>query len=121
MKIFLSHSREFDYQKNLYQPLQASALYKKHSFFFPHEKKKAEHTREVIKNSDLILAEVSYPSTGQGIELGWADAAKIPILCISKEGAGVSGSLKYITSNFLIYLNSQDLISQLSKKLNQSV
>ena len=117
MKIFVSHSRNFDFENELYKPIRASALNSEHDFFLPHENQQSVNTHEVIKNSDLVLAEVSFPATGQGIELGWADAAKIPILCISKNGADISGSLKYITNDFLIYSSAQDLLSQLEAKV----
>ena len=33
--------------------------------------------------ADIVVAEVTDPSHGVGIELGWAILRKIPILCIS--------------------------------------
>ena len=64
---------------------------------------------------DIIIAEVSYPSTGQGIELGWADVFKIPIICIYKEGYKYSGSINKLTEKFIVYKNSQDLIKKLER------
>lgn len=64
MKIYVSHSREFDFEKDLYEPLRNSALKWDNTFFFPHEAGRDVNTKEEIKNSDLILAEVSFPSTG---------------------------------------------------------
>ena len=65
------------------------------------------NTKEVIKNSDLLVAECSSNSTGQGIEIGWADSFNIPILCIYKTGSFISSSLKFITNNIISY-NSLD-------------
>lgn len=39
-------------------------------------------TKDIIKTCDLMIAEVSLPATGLGIELGWAKAFKVPILCM---------------------------------------
>ncbi|MCK5739480.1 nucleoside 2-deoxyribosyltransferase [bacterium] len=37
--------------------------------------------------SDVVVAEVSTPSLGVGYELGIAQAQKIPVLCLDREGA----------------------------------
>ena len=81
-------------------------------FFLPHEDK-ALNTKEIISNSDLVIAEVSLPATGQGIELGWADYAKIPILCIYEKGTKISSSLKFITNNFIEYEDTNDMINKI--------
>jgi hypothetical protein len=48
-----------------------------------------------------------------GIELGWADFLNIPIVCIYKEGAEISGSLSVITKKFLMYTDAENMISDL--------
>ena len=37
-------------------------------------------SKEVIRTSDLVIADISYPSTGVGIELGWADCFNIRVI-----------------------------------------
>jgi len=66
----------------------------------------------------LLIAEVSLPATGQGIELGWADYAKTSILCIYKKGIQISSSLKFITDNFIEYENEENMISQINDFIN---
>ena len=117
MKIFVSHSNEFDYGNELYKPIRFSQLNKEYEFFLPHEDGTSVNTQEIIKNSDLILAEVSFPSTGQGIELGWANFSKIPVVCFYKENKKISGSLKYLTQDFFTYSDSKDFISKLESVL----
>lgn len=117
MNIFVSHSSNFDYEHDLYRPLRTSPLNKQYDFFLPHEKGQDVHTRKIIEGSDMILAEVSHPSTGQGIEIGWADAAGVPIICMSKRGAKVSGSLAHLTKLFLTYSDSQDMVTQIKNQL----
>jgi nucleoside 2-deoxyribosyltransferase len=112
MKIYISHSRNFDYKKDLYEPLKASGIAKEHEVIFPHDDSdKPYPTRDLLqsKGCDLIIAEVSYPATGQGIELGWASMLEIPIVCIYKEGAKVSSSLNVITNKFLMYTDTQNI------------
>ena len=117
MNIYISHSRDFDFENELYKPIRESNINNLYSFFLPHENQNDSDNIEALKSSDLIIAEVSYPSTGQGIEIGIASTLNIPILCIYKESNKISGSLKYITDKFISYPNSQDLISKIKEFL----
>jgi hypothetical protein len=117
MKIFVSHSSNIN-EEELYKPLREFALNTTYEFFLPHESKNLGNTKERIKGSDLVLAEVSLPSIGQGIELGWADIFNIPIVCVVKENTKTSGSLKFITNKFVIYKDSEDLMIQISNLLS---
>ncbi|PIY68691.1 hypothetical protein COY90_04610 [Candidatus Roizmanbacteria bacterium CG_4_10_14_0_8_um_filter_39_9] len=89
-------------------------------FIFPHSKsQKPFNTKELFekKECDLVLAEISYPATGQGIELGWANMFQIPIYCIYKKGADISRSALSIVAKNIEYSDSKDLIVQLSSLL----
>jgi hypothetical protein len=121
MKIYVSHSLSFDFVKELYEPLQKSALAANHQFIFPHDQgHEAFPSKKLFadKACDLVLAEVSFPSTGQGIELGWADSSGVKIVCASKKGTKISGSLGVIVKDFLIYKDSDDLVRQLLNYLS---
>jgi len=118
MKIYVTHSSGFDYQNELYQPLRKSELNKLHEITLPHEHTTDQfNSKDYMKECNLILAEVSYPSTGQGIELGWANLYKVPIVCLYKEGTKPSGSLKVISNSFIEYENNQDMIQKLTDYL----
>lgn len=117
MKIYVSHSKKLDFVDDLYKPIRESELNKLHTFILPHEDQENMNIREVLKNCDLVIAEVSIPATGQGIELGWANILGVPIVCVSKEGSEVSRSLKYVTNEFLTYKDPSDLITQISEFL----
>lgn len=122
MKIYVGHSSSFDFQNALYAPLKKSDLAKNHHFIFPHDVAlEPQSTRETICNCDLFMAEVSHPSTGLGIEIGWANVARRNILCIYKTGSRPSAALKIITQQFLEYKNSADLIEQLKNHALLSV
>lgn len=115
MKIYLSHSSNFDYVNDLYQPLKSSSLVHEHQITFPHDKSTiGSHSKDLIAHADLVLAEVSHPSTGQGIELGWADDSSTPILCIYKAGSKISNSLRFITNDFAEYKDQDDMLGKLS-------
>lgn len=115
MKIYVSHQRKGDYKTELYEPLRSSNLAE---FIFPHENSDQPfNTKELFENKgcDLVLAEVSNSSTGQGIELGWASLLGIKIICAYKQGSEIAGSLKIISSDFIEYTDSKDLIEKLNK------
>ncbi|MDO8503514.1 MAG: hypothetical protein Q7S60_02385 [bacterium] len=66
-----------------------------------------------MKECNLILAEVSYPSTAQGIELGWANTYGVPIVVIYKKGTKPSDSIKAVSDTFIEYENSDDMVEKL--------
>jgi len=121
MKIYISHSKQLmDFENNLYKPFLDSDIAKENTLILPHHKSEESfNIRELIhsKKIDLVIAEVSYPATGQGIELGWADDYQIPILCISQKGSKIAGSLKVITTDFIEYSDSGDMINKIQKYL----
>ena len=119
MKIYVSHSRDFNFTDELYRPIRGSLLNKSHTFILPHEDTRHWNARETFKDIDLLIAEVSFPSTGQGIEIGWASMLKVPILCVSKEGSKISASLKYVTDDLMTYANPEDLIAKIAGFLSK--
>lgn len=120
MKIYVAHSRSFDFKKDLYEPIRQSSLNDEHTFVLPHETSEEPfNSKDFLKNeADLLIAEVSEPATGLGIELGWADTYEVPIVCIYRKGSKVSGSLKVVSKNFVEYSNSKELISWIERIIN---
>lgn len=120
MKVYVSHKRNESFKEELYEPIEDSRLFEKYEFIFPHsESNEPFSSREMFLNKEigLVLAEVSYPATGQGIELGWANAANVPIVCFFKKGFKIANSLKAVSNDFIEYENSKDLISKLEEVL----
>jgi hypothetical protein len=114
MKIFVAHSSNFDFKNDLYLPLRNSQLNNEHEIFLPQEKNNlGPVTKDIIRNSDLIIADITFPSTGQGIELGWADIFHVPIICIYKNGSKISRSLNKLTDKFIIYDDAEDMIQKI--------
>ena len=111
MKIYVGHSRDFDFKKDLYEPLSKIDNI---DFIFPHESSdKPFNSKEALKEVDLMFAEVSFPSTGLGIELGWANLYGKHILAFYKQEEEISGSVKYIATQLVAYSSPEDLISKL--------
>jgi hypothetical protein len=118
MKIYISHSTNFDFKKELYEPIKKNNP--EYNFIFPHKQNTKQHYLKKLfssKKCNLIIADVSLPSTGQGIELGWANFYKIPIICIYKQGSNYSKSLTSISKRFIKYKNSEDLIKKIKNIL----
>ncbi len=120
MKIFVAHSSNIDFRNELYTPLRKSLLNKEHDIFLPQEKGYQEITKEILKEYNLLIAEVSRPSTGEGIELGWANMFGIPIIYIHKENTRPSSALGKLSTTFIAYKNTQDMINKISGTLKSS-
>ncbi len=120
MKIYVAHSGGIDFKKELYEPIRQSSLNNQHTFVLPHETSDEPfNSKDYLKNeADFIIAEISKPHTGLGIELGWADNYEVPIIYIYRKGSKVSGSLKVVSKNFVEYSNSKELISGIKKLIN---
>ena len=121
MKIYIAHSKSLDFKKELYQPIRQSSLNDKHTFILPHENSNESfNSKDYLKNeADLMIAEVSKPAIGLGIELCWADTYNVPIACIYKKGSKISSSLNVVSKKFAEYPNTKELISGIEKILNE--
>ena len=71
-------------------------------------------SKPIIASTDLFIAEVSYPSTGMGIEMGWAVAHHVPILALYKVDTKPSASIKIVTNNLVPYVTPDDLIQKIT-------
>ncbi len=114
MNVYIAHSSAYDFTKELYEPLQNTFTRPDHHFIFPHALDPI-NSKTVIAECDLVIAETSYPSTGLGIELGWANASGTPIICIHKVGTEPSSSLNFICDTFYSYSSPSELISCIQK------
>ncbi len=115
MKIYVCHSSAFDYKNELYIPIRNSELNREHEFILPHETDdQVFNSKEIIPLCDLIISESSYLSTSMGIELGWANKENKKIIFIYRKGVQLPKSLSTVSSDFIKYTNSTDLIEKLT-------
>lgn len=119
MKIFVAHASAFNFKENLYEPIRASELSRAHEFILPEEEKYSGtwNTKEAIESCNLLIADASIPSTGAGIEMGWANAKGIPLLVIHQKGSAPSSVVTYLTDTVIEYENPADLIEKLTVAL----
>ncbi|MES2225911.1 MAG: hypothetical protein V4480_03840 [Patescibacteria group bacterium] len=121
MKILVAHSSHYDYRTELYEPLKQSAILREHTVIFPHDAENAEiETNSHIPDTDLMIAEVSYPSTGAGIEIGLVQAANIPTLFLYKTGTTPSSSLRFVKGTLIEYTDAADLVAKVEEHLPKS-
>ncbi len=116
MKIYIAHSREFDYENKLYKPIRNN-FNRDDEIILPHENN-INNDRNYYKDIDLMIAEVSYPSTGLGIELGWAYDDNIPLYCIYNNEKSISSSINAITNNLYEYNNEEEMIEIIDNIIN---
>lgn len=111
MKIYFAHATGVDYENDFYAPLRTDEFLKQYELILPHEGlKHKNNSREFYDEIDVMIAEVSSPSTGMGIELGWAYDAGVPIYAFCREGAKMSGAVYAVTNNVIKYMDSDDFV-----------
>ena len=120
MKIYIAHSRNIDFINELYKPIKNSVELSNCEFILPHERKQENNNNRIFyKNLDMIIAEVSKPSTGLVIELGWANVDNVKIYCIYKKGFKYSSSLKTVSNKFYEYSNKTELIKVIKNIISE--
>lgn len=121
MNIYIAHSSNYNFINELYNPIKKSQLLNKHTFIFPHENDKSNiNSKDIIKKCNLLISEVSLPSTWLWIELWWANTVGCPIIFIYKKWTNFSSSLKLLSDNFFEYSNEKELIKIINNFLSHS-
>jgi nucleoside 2-deoxyribosyltransferase len=117
MKVYVGHASSFDYKNQLYKPIRELNL-EGVEFILPHEHSdQPTNSLEQMKSIDLMIAEVSYPSTGLGIEIGWANALGKPVVGIHKAGTKPSSSLAVVCRDVVEYTDQSSLKSKIEEIL----
>jgi nucleoside 2-deoxyribosyltransferase len=116
-KIYLAHAKEYpNFLEQLYDPFIAN-LSDYVEIILPHKKTNEPYDSRILifgKKTDFVVAEISYPATGLGIEIGWANANNIPVIGIFKSNMKISSSAKTICNKCFKYT---DLDANFFKKL----
>lgn len=113
LNIYISHSSKMDYINELYEPLLNSSIALNNNLILPHSKEYEKiDTKQIIMEADILVAEVSSPGTGIGLELGRAECNNVPIICFIKKGIKCNSS---VSRNFKVieYENVSDMVEKL--------
>ena len=99
---------------NIYSPLNTMQ-------FKGNDTERYNRAMELLKETDIIVAEMSVPSTGQGMELQEAVRLDIPIIVIAKCESKISGLIKGSgkVKSILYYNNIEDIEEQLLKQIKE--
>lgn len=119
MNIYVAHSSSLPFKTELYQPIRECHLNDTHRVVLPHEDSdELFYSKEYFQTAcELVVAEVSEPSTGLGIELGWADLLDVPIVCIHREGTSPSGSIAAVSDTVREYSDADDVVRVLGEAI----
>lgn len=100
------------YSDNIYSPIDTIK-------FKGTNKEMYERVMKRLQNTDIVIAEMSSPSTGQGMELQEAVRLDIPIIIIAKNGSKISstvlgsGKIKEV----IFYDKKEDIIGKFAELL----
>lgn len=117
--IYFAHSKDFPFESDIYEPIRKSPLFKQYHFIFPHAGGKVADSWESIQSCDLLLAEVSLPATGMGIEIGWADVLEKPIIAFHQESKNPGKGISFVAKEVIAYSSVSDFIQKLTRVLQQ--
>ena len=70
-----------------------------------------------IKEASIIIADVSNPSSGQGMELMLAHMLNIPVICVAEKGKKVSGLIYGAFKEVFFFSSIEELIIYLDTKI----
>jgi len=99
---------------NIYSPLDTMQ-------FKGNDDERYNRAMQLLKETDIIIAEMSVTSTGQGMELQEAVRLDIPIIVIAKSESKVSGLIKGSgkVKSILYYNNIEDIEKELIKQIEE--
>ena len=119
MHIYVTHSKKMDFRNGLYVPLRNSKINKLHTLVLPHESSQENYSSKKFFREwcHFVIAEVSLPGTGIGIELGWADSYGVPIIAIHKHDVEPPKSVASVTDQFVAYTGVNDMIQKLEERV----
>ena len=88
--------------------------------FSGNDQEKYQRAMNLVNKTDFIIAEMSIPSTGQGMELQQAVVNKIPILIIAKSDSKISSVVKGCKNvvDILFYNEIDDILKDIIKRIN---
>lgn len=118
MKLFIAHASAFPYEEKVYAPVRGLCERDGHEAVFPQDGAYGPRNwRESITGADAFVLDASVPSTGAGIEAGWASAAGVPVIAVHEKGSVPSTVVAYIAAAIVEYDGPEDLSAKLGRAL----
>ncbi|MBW2964439.1 hypothetical protein KY363_03180 [Candidatus Woesearchaeota archaeon] len=120
MDIYVGHSGDYDYVNELYVPLRRSRLNGIHNLVLPHEFSRGPFdSKEFLRSCGIMIAELSYPSTPLGVEIGWADGYGVPVIGLIQRPKELSRSMKNLISELIEYSDSQQMVFGIERVISR--
>lgn len=114
-KFFVTHSKNFNYQKELYDTIKTSKINREFEILYTTQFEDFQTIKDELRKVDCLICEVTYPTIEIGIEMEWARSVEIPIISIAYKGTGVSKGVRLISHKVIEYTSSEDLIINLEE------
>jgi hypothetical protein len=107
--IYLGHSRQTNFESEVYAPVEALCL-DGVQLILPHRTSEFIDSKALFAGGGchLFIAEVSYPSTGLGMELAYAGVFHVPTVCFHRSDIAPSSSVRSLGTRMVPYENSVD-------------
>lgn len=96
----------------LYTPLETMS-------FMGSNRERFLRAQKSITDADIIFADVSLPSTGQGMELMLAKQLRKKVVCIAESGSKVSGLILGAFKEVFYYSSQKELKTFLIETISQ--
>ena len=101
LRLYIGHATQgFNYKNTLYVFLKKSAWAKNHSLILPHDNNTVPIDSKKLfteaKQDLIMLADLSAPSTGLGMEIFWAKQYSIPVIFCAQEGSNPTSAVKFV-------------------------
>ena len=106
--IYTIHSTKLNYKEEFYKPLLLSEICTAHNLILPlTDKYKTMYAKDLIKDSDIIIVNLTNSTFSVFIENNWAIKFQKPILYLIKENSKVNFLLNKYKKNAQIYQNTE--------------
>lgn len=105
-----------DYAERVFSPIDTLR-------FEGSDEQRYERAMRKVEDADWIIGEQTNPSTGQGLELGYALTLEKPILVVAERGSKVSGLIKGcpLIKDILHYDSQKDLEVKMYRFLREEL
>lgn len=110
LNIYFIHSLKSNFNKNIYLPVLRSNLLSHHHLIFSQsETNKNKYYKDLIRDADLIVIELSDADMTLNMEIKEAVSSGKPILVLAHKVRGYDDRYQTILKNIIGYSNDEEL------------
>lgn len=110
LNIYFIHSLKSNFNKNVYLPvLRSRVLAKHHLMFSQSEENINKYYKDMIRDADLLVIELSDSDMTLNLEIKEAALSKKPLLVLAHKTRGYDDKYQAIVKNIIGYGNEEEL------------